>query len=196
MATAKKTTKAAKKPTSPAAKKPKATTAAKPAPKSKAPAKAAKIPTAKAVADFVGLTLKPALTTVNVQRLRRALPGYVSILDDIAELLEEDAAELNIKDVTPAALLDAQARQKALAAREAVLEAAYMSSYHQRLVVDDEAVGMLRAIARRVQSRAEENPDLPIRYKAMLDFLASFQGGRKPGSKVAATVTTAPAEGA
>ena len=122
------------------------------------------------------------------------LEGRVSILDDIAELLEEDAAELNLKDVTPAALLDAQARQKALAAREAVLEAAYMSSYHQRLVVDDEAVGMLRAIARRVQSRAEENPELPIRYKAMLDFLASFQGGRKPGSKAAAAAA-APAEG-
>ena len=82
---------------------------------------------------------------------------------------------------------------EALAAREAVLEAAYMSSYHQRLVVDDEAVGMLRAIARRVQSRAEENPELPIRYKAMLDFLASFQGGRKPGSKAAAAAAAAPA---
>jgi hypothetical protein len=193
MATAKKISKTAKKASSPA-KKAKASTPAKPALKAKASpkatTKAAKIPSAKAIADFVGLTLKPALTKVNVQRLRRALPGYVSILDDIAELLEEDAAELNLKDVTPAALLDAQARQKALAAREAVLEAAYMSSYHQRLVVDDEAVGMLRTIARRVQSRAEENPELPIRYKAMLDFLASFQGGRKPGSKAAA-----PAEG-
>jgi hypothetical protein len=71
-----------------------------------------------------------------------------------------------------------------------VLEAAYVSAYHQRLVVDDEAVGMLRIIARRIQSRAEESPELPIRYKAMLDFLAKFGGGRKPGKAAEA----APAE--
>src|SRR5512132_306358 len=178
MATSKKTSKAAAKPSS-SAKKAKASSAVKT--KTSAKAAAPKIPTATAVADFVGLTLKPALTSVKIQRLRRALPGYVSLLDDIAELIEEDAAELNLKDVTPAALLDAQVRQKDLASREAVLEAAYMSAYHQRLVVDDEAVGMLRIIARRIQSRAEESPELPIRYKAMLDFLAKFGGGRKPG---------------
>jgi hypothetical protein len=103
----------------------------------------------------------------------------VGKVDDIAELLVHDAAELKLKDVTPAALLDVQARQKDLAMREAVLEVAHTSVYHQRLVVDDEAIGMLRVIARRVQSRAEENPDLPIRYKAMLDYLAKFAGGRK-----------------
>jgi hypothetical protein len=188
MATSKKTSKAARKPSS-SAKKTKASSAAKP--KTKAKATAPKIPAAKAVAAFVGLTLKPALTSVKIRRLRRALPGYVNMLDDIAELLEEDAAELNLKEVTPAALLDAQARQKDLASREAVLEAAYISAYHQRLTVDDEAVGMLRALARRIQSRAEESPELPIRYKAMLDFLAKFGGGRKPGKGAAA----APAEG-
>lgn len=191
MTTSKKTSKAAKKPSSSAKKKTTASAGAKTKPAAKA-AKAAepKVPTAKAVAEFVGITLKPALTSVKIQRLRRALPGYASILDDIAELLEEDAADLNLKDVTPAALLDAQARQKDLAAREAVLEAAYLSSYHQRLVVDDEAMGMLRAIARRVQSRAEESPELPIRYKAMFDFLAKFGGGRRP----AKAAETEPAE--
>ena len=39
--------------------------------------------------------------------------------------------------------------------------------------------------AGRVASRAEENPDLPIRYKALLDYLAKFQGGRKPGKAMA-----------
>lgn len=185
MATSKKTSKAAKKPSS-TTKKTSASTAEKLKAKAKTSTAARKIPAAREVAEFVGLTLKPALTSVKIQRLRRALPGYVNMLDDIAELLNEDVDELNLKEVTPAALLDAQARQKDLASREAVLEAAYMSAYHQRLTVDDEAVGMLRAIARRIQSRAEESPDLPIRYKAMLDFLAKFGGGRKPGKSVAA----------
>ena len=147
--------------------------------KSRAKDNAAKVPGSKQVAEFVGLTLKPTLKAAQIQRLKRALPGYVSLLDDVAELIADDGDELRLKDVTPAALLDAQARQKELSAREAVLYGAYLSAYHQRLMVDDEAIGMLRAIARRVQSRAEENPDLPIRYKAMLDFLASFAGGPK-----------------
>ncbi len=144
--------------------------------------KGAKLPTPKEVAAFVGLTLKPHLTPPQIQKLRRGLPGYVNILDDVADLIEEDAIDLNLKEVTPAGLLDAQARQKEMSAREAVLEAAYVSAYHQRMLIDDEAIGMLRIIARRIQSRAEENPDLLVRYKAMLDYLATFHGGRRSGS--------------
>ena len=109
MATSKKTSKAAKKSSS-SAKKTAASPSAKAATKTKAKPAAAKVPTAKAVAEFVGLTRKPLLAAVKIQRLRRALPGYVNMLDDIAELIEKDAAELNLKDVTPAALLEAQAR--------------------------------------------------------------------------------------
>ena len=190
MATSKKTSKAAKKSSS-SAKKTAASPSAKAATKTKAKPAAAKVPTAKAVAEFVGLTRKPLLAAVKIQRLRRALPGYVNMLDDIAELIEKDAAELNLKDVTPAALLEAQAVQRDLAAREAILEAAYISAYHQRLVADDEAVGTMRAIARRVQSRAEESPELPIRYKGMLDFLAKFGSGRKPAKSTEATTEEA-----
>lgn len=153
------------------------------------------VPGPQAVADFMGLTHKPALPAVKIQRMRRALPGYVNLLDDVAELVAEDHGELKLEEGMAATLLDLQRRQKDLSAREAVLQAAYVSAYHQRLSVDDEGMGMLQQIARRIQSRAEENPDLLLRYKSLIDFLGTFRGGgrtkKEPTPSEPATPVTA-----
>lgn len=140
------------------------------------------------------MTLKPALPSVKIQRMRRALPGYVNLLDDVAELVAEDQSELKLEEGTAATLLDLQRRQKDLSAREAVLQAAYISAYHQRLGVDDEGMGMLQQIARRIQSRAEENPDLLLRYKSLLDFLGTFRGGGRPKKEPTPTTSASSAD--
>ncbi|XXT18493.1 hypothetical protein WME94_50515 [Sorangium sp. So ce429] len=156
-------------------------------------AKKAKVISAGELAALVGIAYKPTLKTSEVQRLRRALPGYVNLLDDVAELVEEDADVLRVKDVSPADLLRVQAAHKELSAREAVLEAVYMSAYHQRLVLDHEGIGMLQKVARRITALAEDHPDMPLRYKSLLDFLSTFRGGGRP-AKGAAPVAAAPDE--
>ncbi|WP_437585608.1 hypothetical protein [Sorangium sp. So ce1000] len=137
-------------------------------------------PSTRELADILGVKLSPALKPEQIARLRKALPGYAGILDDVAALLEEDADALNLPDVTPEALLEAQAEQKYLAAREAVAHAVYRSLFEQRLQVDDRAMKMLEKIARRVNALKEDDRDLPGRWKLLLDFLGTFrQGGAK-----------------
>lgn len=165
MATAKKT--AAKKKPKPGAK----------AAASKPKASASKLVSSKDLAGQLGVQLTRRLDTPAVRKLRKALPGYVNMLDDVAALLEDDADLLNLRDVQPAALLDVQARQKYLAAREGVAEAVYRSIYEQRLQADDEAMGMLLKVARRVDAVSEDDPDILVRWKSLLDFLAKFRRG-------------------
>lgn len=154
---------------------PKKTRAAKPkTPEAPAPKKTA---TSRQLADLLGITMQPPLKPDAVLRLRKPLPGYVSVIDDVAAQLAEDGPQLNL-DITPAELLAIQAEQKDIAAKEAVAEAVYTTAYHQRMQVDDRAMGMLQKIARRVASRAEEDPEILIRWKFFRDFLATFQGGR------------------
>ena len=162
-------------------KKPAAAHASKKAPapkaaKPKAPA-TKKTATSRQLADLLGVTMQPPLKPDAILRLRKALPGYVSVIDDVAQQLDEDGPLLNL-DITPSELLAIQAEQKGIAAKEAVAEAVYTSTYHQRLQVDDRAMAMLQKVARRVASRAEEDPEILIRWKFFRDFLATFQGGR------------------
>ncbi len=153
-------------------------------------APARRVITAQALAEVVGVALKPPLRTDQVNRLRKALPGYVSVLDDAADQLADDPT-LRLPDVKPADLLAAKEEQRALSAREAVLETVYRSVYYQRLQVDDRAIGMLQKIARRVEALAEDDPDLRARWKFLRDFLATFRPGQ--GKKAAPPGETPPA---
>ncbi|WP_437967466.1 hypothetical protein WMF04_49315 [Sorangium sp. So ce260] len=89
---------------------------------------------------------------------------------------------INLPDVTPEALLAAQAEQKYLAVREAVAHAVYRSLFEQRMQVDDRAMKMLEKIARRINALKEDDRDLLCRWKLPLDFLGTFRegGARKP----------------
>lgn len=138
------------------------------------------VPSAAAVAAFVGVTLTKRMTPAQIGALLKALPGYVNVLDDAAELYEEDGKVLAIKGVTAAGLLATKAEQKTLVAQEAAAETVYRSIYEQRLVADDRGIDMLRKIARRVGALSEDDPTLIPRWKPVLDFLAQFQGGRPP----------------
>jgi hypothetical protein len=129
------------------------------------------------LAGSLGVELKPPLKTNQVVRLRRALPGYVNALDNTAELLEQDGAVLGFDEATPARLVDMQRRYKKLRTAETLLETVHQSVYHQRLQLDDEAMGLLQSIVRRVQSRAEEDPQMPLRWGALLDFMGAFRKG-------------------
>ncbi|AUX34342.1 MULTISPECIES: hypothetical protein [Sorangium] len=161
-------------------------------PKTPSRSKAPRPPSTREVADMLGVKLSPPLKPEQIARLRKALPGYAGILDDVAALLEDDAEALNLPDVTPEALLEAQAEQKYLAAREAVAHAVYRSLFEQRLQVDDRAMKMLEKIARRVNALKEDDRDLPARWKLLLDFLGTFrQGGARkaaPAEPAAAPV--------
>jgi hypothetical protein len=134
------------------------------------------------VATFLGVGLTKRMKPAEVAALKKALPGYVNVLDDAAEQYDKDAKVLAIKGVSAAELLAIKATQKALAEREAVAEAVYRSIYEQRLAADDRGIDMLRKIARRVGALAEDDPTLPIRWKSVLDFLAQFQGGGRPST--------------
>ncbi|HEU4406361.1 MAG TPA: hypothetical protein VFS43_13935, partial [Polyangiaceae bacterium] len=133
------------------------------------------------LAGALGVELKPPLKPTEVQRLRKALPGYASTLDDTAELLTRDGAALGFDDVDPQELVDLQRRYKQVRTAETLLETVHQSVYHQRLQLDDQAMGRLQRIVRRVQSRAEEDPQLPLRWGVLLDFMGAFRkGGRSP----------------
>lgn len=137
-------------------------------------------PTAAALAAFLGVRITPRLTTPQVRKLLKPLPGYVNVLDDAADQYEIDADVLAASGVSATALRDIKARQRALAKREAVAEQVYVSVYQQRMQVDDEAIGMLRKITRRIAALAEDHPDLRVDWKNVLDFMAQFSPGR-PG---------------
>lgn len=81
------------------------------------------------------------------------------------------------RDVRPADLLAAQARLKELSAREGVVEAVHRSIYEQRLQADDQAMGMLLKVARRIDTASEDDPDVRVRWKSVLDFLSKFRRG-------------------
>ena len=146
----------------------------------------AAIPSAADIVRGFGLELKPSLTGAQVQRLRKPLPGYAGVLGEAAELLGRDAVVLNVSDPTPADMKAMHDEQRRLAEAETVLETALQSVYHQRLQLDSDAMGVLQMLARRVQSRAEEAPELPARWKTLLDFLATFRGSR-PAAKATST---------
>lgn len=170
-----------------AAKKVSAKTTAAPGLKAKAKGKLG-LPTPEQLATSLGITITPALKPDQSRRLRRALPGYVGLLDDVADLLEADAGTFEVPGVTPAALLEAQAHQKFLSVREGVAKAVLRSIYEQRLQGDDVAMKMLEKVARRVSALKEDDASLAVRYKLLLDFLSTFRpGGGKP-----AAVETAP----
>ncbi len=87
------------------------------------------------------------------------------------------AAMTPLRDVRPADLISMQARLKALSAREGVVEAVYRSIHEQRLQADDQAMGMLLKIARRVDTASEDDPGVRVRWKSVLDFLSKFRCG-------------------
>ena len=150
--------------------------------KPRAKAEACKVPTPNELAASFGVTLDPPLKPAQIQRFRRALPGYVGLLDDVAELLREDADNFEVAGVTPETLLEAQAQQKFLAAREGVVQAVHRSIYEQRLQADDVGMKMLEKVARRISALKEDDPTLTVRYKILLDFLGTFRNG---GAKAA-----------
>lgn len=132
------------------------------------------------IAQMLGVQLTRRLTANQVRQLKKALPGYVSVLDDAARQLTEDADVLGLSDVTPDELLAMQEEQKYLASREAAVEMVYRAVYEQRLRVDDRALGMLQKISRRVNALAEDDPNLLARWKFMRDYLGNFYVG-SPG---------------
>ena len=149
---------------------------AKPKKAAKKSAKTSKPPTSKALAAMLGVALVPPLKPQQTSRLRKALPGYAGILDDVATLLENEDG-FQVSGVTPQALLEAQGQQKFLSEREAIAKTVHRNLFEQRLIVDDQAMKMLEKIARRVGSLKEDDPDLPSRWKLLLDFLGTFRGG-------------------
>ncbi|HEU4412011.1 MAG TPA: hypothetical protein VFS43_42615 [Polyangiaceae bacterium] len=150
-----------------------------------APPAAIAFTSAEALAAALGVELCPSPKPNEVRRLRMALPGYAALLDDIAELLARDGEALGVRDVDPDGLIAMQRRYRRLRALEVVLEAVYLSVYYQRLRLDDEAMGLLQRLVRRVRSRAEEDPELPRRWRVLLDFMGAFRKGGRPGGSAA-----------
>jgi hypothetical protein len=144
---------------------------------------AAAAPTSKQLADFLGVVITKPLTTAQIQKLLKALPGYVNVLDDAADQYAEDGDLLRVKDVSASALEDLKAKQRDLARREAVAHEVYRSVYEQRLAVDNDAMAMLRSITRRIAALSDDHPELRTNWKNVLDFMAQFSPpGKKPSA--------------
>jgi hypothetical protein len=141
-------------------------------------ATAAIVPTSKALAALLGVAMSKPLDPKQVARLRRPLPGYTTVLDDAAARLDAETV-LSVKGVTPDGLLGAKASREDLAAREGVAYAVYRSIYEQRMEVDDQAIEMLQKLVRRIEALTEDDPELPVRWKPILDFMAQFRPGPK-----------------
>jgi hypothetical protein len=156
--------------------KPKRTAPPERAPPARAPS--ARAPTAEEVAALVGIALMPRMSPDQIQRMRRGLPGYVGLLDDVAHQYDDDGDQLALPGVSSAELLAMQSQQQHLAAREGVVEAVHRSAYEQRLATDDRAMATLQRIARRVNALREDDPGLAVRWKFLLDFLGVFRPGR------------------
>ena len=172
---AKKSKKAPAKKAAPAKKK-----AAKPAKSQKKTGKASAKTgdkTAADVAAFVGVKIQKPLDPEKTRGFRKALPGYMPMLEDVAKALKKESVDLGIGDVTPAALADAHDELERLHAIEDVLQPVYRSVYEERLALDDKAIGMLHKITRRVGALSEDEPTLLNRWRFLRDFLAHFHGG-------------------
>jgi hypothetical protein len=126
--------------------------------------------TTTALASSLGVTVTPPLTRAQMLALRKALPGYIGMLDDAATQLDEDASLLNLKGVTGASLLQLQTKQKFLSSRESVSE-----------------IGALFAINKRVDAMKGQDPDLAARWSFLSDFLQTF----RPGTNAAKAATAA-----
>jgi hypothetical protein len=186
-----------------AAKKKGKKTPAKPAAKKKAPAKPATKAAAKPaksertpadLAAFLGVKLHKPLDPVVMKHFRRGLPGYIQMLDDVAAGLDSEAVDLALTDVTSAALRDAKAKLLHLHAVEDVAQAVYRSVYEERLQEDNDAIGMMQKVHRRIGSYSEDHPEILARWKFLRDFMARFHsGGRK--TQAAEPADGTPAEG-
>jgi hypothetical protein len=144
------------------------------------------------LADAGGVTLSAPLKPHEVSRLKKPAPSYVSVVDDAARRLAKDKNRLHLTTVTPQQLIELHARRTDMAARETAAYRVYRSAYEQRMQVDDEALGKLLLIERRMNTMAEEDPSLLDDWKFMTDFLAEFR--RKGGSATVAPVDEPPAE--
>ena len=156
-------------------------TTKKPATKQTTASNASKVPTSAELAAMFGVTVQKRMPPKAIWALRKAVPGYAAMLDDAARLLEDEGAALEINGVTPADLLAAQEEYRYLSTREAVLHTVYRSVYEQRLRLDDRAMKMLEKIARRVTALEEDDQEISMRWKLLLDFLSTFRrgGGKK-----------------
>jgi hypothetical protein len=147
--------------------------------------KAAVGPQADEVAKLFGIELKEVPAGDEVHKLRKALPGYAAQLDDAAELLKGEPRLAQLFALSPQALLDTHAEQKALLAKESVAQQVYRSIYYQRLQLDDRGMELLQKIGRQVQFLGEDDPALLSRWKSLLDYLNTFRPGPRSKGKAA-----------
>lgn len=135
------------------------------------------------LAAWLNVKLTKPLDGKKVNQLRKALPGYAEQLDNVANSIRE--APIGLKDVTPQGLLDMQTERASLLAAEQVLHRVWQSVYHQRLQLDDLAMGALQKVARRVEALSEDEQELLDAYAGLLKFFASYRKGPGPKADVA-----------
>ena len=147
------------------------------------------VPTADKLAEVLGVAYTASLDPRIVRAFRKPLPGYVTVLDDAAELVARDGVALGATGVTPSLLISLKAQRQHLAACEAVVDRLARSVYEQRMQVDDAAIGALQKVARFVRLLADDDATLLERWASVLAYLQVFTPGRPSDTATAAAPT-------
>ncbi len=134
------------------------------------------------VCKLLKMELTDPLTTGEVHAMRKALPGYAPHLAASAPKLEKEKLLPKLLDFGPADLMAVHDEQTRMSELESVTKAVYDAAYYQRLQLDDQGMGMLQKIVRKIDALSDDDPRILERWKSLLDFFHKFRPGR-PGAE-------------
>jgi hypothetical protein len=146
-----------------------------------AAAPAGKVPTAKQLADYMGVPLKTPLKANETWALLKPLPGYRAVMDNVAENLREDNHLLELS-YDPDEILRRLGKAKQLSNRNAVLQEVLAGSDGERQVEDGWLMKVLLDSVKRVNEEARTHPEVKQRWTEILDFVKKNRPGRSAGS--------------
>ncbi len=135
------------------------------------------------VAKKVDIEYEEPMSSDEVQKLHRALPGYQAVVDDVCELIQKHGNTLALDDNVLTDMEEGLSRVKELEPLERALEKVYQSVYHMRLKATAQCMDGLYQTSRRVREFSNAYPNIKEDAQFLLDFMKAFRPGPKAKEK-------------
>lgn len=131
------------------------------------------------MASALQIEFKDPISTDEVKKLYRSLPGYQAVVDDTYELLDKHAQTLRIEKSLASEMREGLEKVKDLEPLEKALHQLYLSVYHQRLQATSKCMDGLYQTSRRIREFSNAFPEIADEAQFLLDFMKTFRPGRK-----------------